>query len=94
MKYAVACRMDQTWGYYHKDGSEITTEHSKAKLWVGLAEASAALSTCVAAHAIHLKNGGNTGIKFTDEDVVEIASSYWLEAVLNETEFRAREDTW
>ena len=89
MKYAIACVADQTWAYLDTKGS-ITAKHPEARLWDGLQEASIAACEAAAGDALYNRRMGSTD---TDEELAQ-RCSYWLEAVEDEDEFRARKDTW
>jgi len=99
VKYAVAGVMDQTIGYLTSadpEKSEKTIRHCEAHLWDDLAEASMASADYAVKHALYLKSAAHQerfGITFSDDHIKKVCT-YWVEAVEDEEEFRAREDTW
>jgi len=93
-KYAIATICDQTICYITEDGSH-TTKHPEAKLWESPQEASSRASELSVEQAIFLKNGGHEAhpLNYDDERIQNI-SSFWIEPVIDEEEFKKREDTW
>lgn len=94
MKYAVARALDQTIGFWSESAEDYggeegwTTKHPEAKLWGTQAEVDIWV------------NEYNDSLSWVDYEGKPITAEYrsrffvWVEEVKDETEFRAREDTW
>ena len=99
VKYAVAGIMDQTIGYLTSSDvadAQKTIRHPEAHLWDDLVEASMACADIAVRHALYLKSEVHQE-KFDiilSDDRIQKVCTYWVEAVEDEEEFRAREDTW
>lgn len=94
MKYVIITACDQTICYISESG-QLTTKHPEAKMFDDVKEASEMCVRLSVEQALFLKNGGHPEhpVSVTDTQIVE-AYGHLLEAVEDETEFRAREDTW
>ncbi|MCH9637819.1 MAG: hypothetical protein K0U16_07745 [Gammaproteobacteria bacterium] len=94
MKYAIFTVCDQTICYITASGAH-TTKHPEAVLFDSVQKASQRCVELSVQQALFLKNGGHPEhpVSYTDEQIVE-RFGHCLEAVEDESEFRAREDTW
>ena len=92
MKYAVVTRLDQTYGYRTKEGG-YTTKHPEAELWDDVQQASAVAAKDTALNALAIRREDKDFADMTDETLIQEVICV-VEAVEDEAEFRAREDTW
>lgn len=91
MKYAVVAVLDQTIGFVTETGT-YTTKHPEAKLWDDIQDASWTASTATARDALYRRRSEHR-TESSDDEVAK-GCAHVVEAVDDEAEFRAREDTW